>query len=42
MATQPEDSLGEAEDWRRAELLVLDATERAGYGRASKPGEAAF
>jgi threonyl-tRNA synthetase len=42
VSTRPAASVGEAADWERAESLLLDAVERAGFPRRVKPGEAAF
>jgi threonyl-tRNA synthetase len=42
VSTRPEQFVGEAADWDRAEARLVDSVERAGFGRRVKPGGAAF
>lgn len=42
VATRPDKFIGEVPDWERAEKLLVDAVERAGYECAIHPGEGAF
>ncbi|MEE2703850.1 MAG: threonine--tRNA ligase [Myxococcota bacterium] len=42
VATRPEQYIGEIGDWERAEALLGEATERAGFSFEWAPGEGAF
>lgn len=42
VATRPENSIGDPEDWDRAEKLLGDAIKRAGFEYELSPGEGAF
>jgi len=42
VSTRPDEFLGEPAEWDRAEAMLIQAVERAGYTCRVKPGEAAF
>jgi threonyl-tRNA synthetase len=42
VSTRPEEFTGEPADWEVATEALLDAVERAGFDRVTKPGEGAF
>jgi threonyl-tRNA synthetase len=42
VSTRPAESTGEAADWDLATARLLDAAERAGFPRVTKPGQGAF
>ncbi len=42
VATRPDKFIGEVADWERAEQLLTDSVERAGYACGIHPGEGAF
>ncbi len=42
VSTRPEKSIGTDEDWDRAQRVLIQAVERAGFRCGTKPGEGAF
>jgi threonyl-tRNA synthetase len=42
VSTCPEEFLGDPEDWEKAEKMLVESVERAGYTCRIKPGDAAF